>query len=65
MNLIIYLLFVQIHQNLRHGASHPDAGEFLAVEKHTLQELTDLALAGELPDTKTAVAVLKTRLLAE
>ena len=57
------VLHIFLAQDLRHGRSHPDAGEFLAVEKHTLQELTDLALAGELPDTKTAVAVLKTRLL--
>ena len=59
------VLHIYLAQDLRHGRSHPDAGEFLAVEKHTLQELTDLALAGELPDTKTAVAVLKTRLLTE
>ena len=57
------MLHIFLAQDLRHGRSHPDAGEFLAVEKHTLQELTDLALSGELPDTKTAVAVLKTRLL--
>ena len=59
------VLHIYLAQDLRHGASHPDAGEFLAVEKHSLQELTDLALAGKLPDTKTVVAVLKTRLLVE
>ena len=59
------VLHIYLAQDLRHGKSHPDAGEFLAVEKHSLRELTDLALAGELPDTKTVVAVLKTRLLTE
>ena len=59
------VLHIYLAQDLRHGASHPDAGEFLAVEKHSLQELTDLALAGKLPDTKTVVAALKTRLLVE
>ena len=57
------VLHIYLAQALRRGEAHPDEGEFLTVEKHTLQELTELALAGSLPDTKTVVAVLKTRLL--
>ena len=59
------VLHIFLARDLRHGASHPDAGEFLAVEPHSIAELTELALAGELPDTKTAIAVLKTRLLLD
>ena len=59
------VLHIYLARRLRHGRAHPDAGEFLAVEKHTLSELTDLALSGALPDTKTVVAVLKARLITE
>ena len=44
--------------------AHLDPGEFLNVEMHTLDELVELALTDRLPDVKTAVAVLKTKLLA-
>ena len=57
------VLHVYLAQGLRHGKAHLDDGEFLNVEKHTLDELADLALANELPDTKTALAVLKAKLL--
>ena len=59
------VLHIYLARGLRHGPAHPDAGEFLAVEKHSLSELTALALSGELPDTKTAVAVLKTQLILD
>ena len=59
------VLYVYLARDLSHGAAHPDDGEFLAVERHTLSELTNLALAGELPDTKTTVAVLKTKLITD
>ena len=59
------VLHVYLARDLRRGEAHPDAGEFLNVEKHPLSELVDLALSGQLPDVKTAVAVLKTRLLLD
>ncbi len=59
------ILHIFLARDLKHGRAHPDRGEFLSVEKHTLSELTALALEGRLPDTKTAIAVLKTRLLTD
>ena len=59
------ILHIFLARDLKHGMAHPDRGEFLSVEKHTLSELTALALEGALPDTKTAIAVLKTRLLTD
>ena len=59
------VLYIYLARNLRHGAAHPDEGEFLSVERHSLSELTNLALDGKLPDTKTVVAVLKTKLIID
>ena len=57
------ILHVYLAQGLHHGAAHLDDGEFLNVEKHSLDELCALALSDGLPDVKTAVAVLKTKLM--
>ena len=59
------VLHVYLARGLHRGEAHPDDGEFLNVELHTLDELTALALSDHLPDVKTAVAVLKTKLLLE
>ena len=59
------MLHVYLARGLHRGEAHPDDGEFLNVELHTLDELTALALSDHLPDVKTAVAVLKTKLLLE
>lgn len=40
-------------------AQHLDADEFLAVEKIPLDRLVEAVLAGEIPDGKTQVAVLR------
>ena len=57
------VLHVYLARGLHRGEAHLDDGEFLNVEKHALDELVDLALTDRLPDVKTAVAVLKTRML--
>lgn len=57
------VLHVYLARGLHRGEAHLDDGEFLNVEKHTLDELVGLALTDRLPDVKTAVAVLKTRML--
>lgn len=59
------VLYIYLARELCHGAAHPDPGEFLSVERHSLSELTELALEGNLPDTKTAIAVLKTKLIVD
>ena len=48
---------------LTRGQAHLDKGEFLDVEKHSLDELYRMAMAGDLPDAKTAMAVIKAWLL--
>lgn len=57
------VLHVYLARGLHRGEAHLDPGEFLNVEMHTLDELVELALTDLLPDVKTAVAVLKTKLL--
>ena len=44
---------------LHAGESHPDEDEFLDVEKHSLTELSEKVMSGEIDDGKTIVAVLK------
>ena len=45
--------------DLTHGADHPDVGEYLSVEKIKLEDAVELVLAGEIPDGKTQVALLR------
>lgn len=44
---------------LHQGDSHPDENELLSVERHSLTELADRALCGEIRDSKTVIALLK------
>mgnify|MGYP004676705645 CR=1 FL=1 len=44
---------------LHKTAAHTDEGEFLHVLRRPLAQLVDQVLAGELPDAKTQVAILK------
>lgn len=46
-------------EGLTLGATHPDEDEFLEPERIPLAEAVRAVLAGELPDAKTQVAVLK------
>jgi len=55
-------LYVYMARGLKPGERHLDKGEFLDVETHTLEELTDMVMRGELRDAKTALAVLKAKL---
>lgn len=59
------VLHIYLARGLHPGKAHLDEGEFLNVEKHALDELVSLALAGQLPDSKTNIAVLKAKLLLE
>ena len=52
-------LHVYLALGLHAGASHPDDGEFLNVEKLRLPELSDMVMRGEIDDAKTVIAVLK------
>ena len=60
------VIHIYLATGLVSGRMHLDEGEFLDVEKHSLEELTDMAMKNELTDAKTVAAVLKARLrLAE
>lgn len=56
-------LYLYMATGLTRGQAHLDRGEFLDVEKHGLDELYDMVMRNELPDAKTAMAVIKARLL--
>lgn len=45
--------------DLTEGEAHPDAGELLLIRRTPLRELVDAAVAGEIPDGKTQVAILR------
>lgn len=53
------VLHIYIARGLHAGKVHPDEGEFLNLEKHSLQELTEMVMNNELSDAKTVIAVLK------
>ena len=59
------VLHLYLALELEHGAAHPDSGEFLNVEAHSLGMLTEMAMNGELDDAKTIIAVLKARRFLE
>ena len=54
-------LYIYLARGLKPGPRHPDEGEFLDVEKHPLDELLEMVMRDELPDAKTAAAVLKAK----
>ena len=56
------ILHIYLATGLQSGEMHLDAGEFLDVEKHTLDELVALAMNNELKDAKTVIGVLKAKL---
>ena len=59
------VLHLYLARGLKPHPAHPDAGEYLNVEKYSLSRLTELCMNGEIRDGKTLVAVLKTARLLE
>lgn len=53
------VLHIYLALGLHRGEMHLDADELLNVEKHSLEELTAMIMAGEIDDAKTIIAVLK------
>ena len=58
-------LYLYLATGLKPGKAHLDPGEFLDVECHSLREVTDMVMRNELTDAKTAMAVLKAKLLLD
>jgi len=52
-------IWMYLAKGLELGDRHPDADEFLDVELIPLKDLVKQVLAGEIPDAKTQIAVLK------
>lgn len=53
------IIHLYLARGLSFGDAHPDEDEFLEPERVPLKEAVQAVLAGELPDAKTQVAVLK------
>ena len=58
-------IHVYLATGLHAGERHLDEGEFLNIEKISLDELHAMAMEGSIIDAKTLVAVLKARLYLE
>lgn len=53
------VLHVYLALGLHQHEAHPDAGEFVDVEKYHIYDLLDMVMDGRIKDGKTIVAVLK------
>lgn len=52
-------IYTYIATGLTYKEAHPDADEFLEVEKIPLKALVEMVMNGEIKDSKTQVAILK------
>ena len=59
------VLHIYLATGLTRGQAHLDRGEFLDVETYPLETLYRMVLRGELPDAKTAMAVMKAKLILD
>ena len=57
------IIRIYFARDLSWGDTDPDDDEFLQVRRIPLEELAEEALAGRLQDAKTAIAVMKAKLL--
>lgn len=58
-------IHMYLARDLTFGEEHPDAGEFLDVLEMPLDKAVDMVMAGEIPDAKTQIALLKTKALLD
>ena len=59
------VIYMYLATDLTFGESHPDEDEFLEVERIPLTKAVEMVMSGEIVDSKTQAAVLKTYLLAK
>lgn len=59
------VLYLYLARGLVQGQAHPDHNEFLDVENIQFDRLVGMVMSGEITDAKTALAVLKTKILLE
>ena len=59
------VIYLYLATDLHPATAHPDADEFLEVERRPIEDLVTDILEGKIPDAKTQTAVLKTYLLLQ
>ncbi len=52
---------IYVAKNLMKGEQHLDEDEFINVEAYTVEELSDMILAGKIEDSKTVAAIMSYR----
>lgn len=58
-------IHMYLARGLDFGASRPDEGEFLDVLRIPLEKAVKMVMDGEIPDAKTQIALLKTKMLLD
>ena len=58
-------LYIYLATGLTRGEAHLDKGEFLDVETYPLETLYQMVMDDALPDAKTAMAVVKAKLILD
>lgn len=58
--LLNEVIHIYLAEGISIGESHPDEGEFLNVEYYSLEQLHKMVMNGEITDSKTQIAILKT-----
>ena len=58
--LLNEVIHIYLAEGITIGESHPDEGEFLQVEYIPLDKLRDMVMSGDITDSKTQIAILKT-----
>lgn len=58
-------IHIYLARDLVFGKAHLDEGEFLDVVKIPLDEAVQMVMDGRLPDAKTQIAVMKTKLITD
>ena len=58
-------VYMYLAEQLSFENTSPDDDEFIEIEKIPLEQLYEMVMSGEIEDSKTQIAVLKTRQLRE
>ena len=58
-------IHMYLARGLSFGKAHPDEGEFLDVLQIPLDEAVEMIMRGEIPDAKTQIALLKTKMILD
>lgn len=58
-------IHMYLARGLTFGSAHPDEGEFLDVERIPLDRAVEMIMNGEIPDAKTQIALLKTKMIVD